>query len=319
MLRRPDHLEVSAGRLHLAHRHPHGVATAGRQLFVGPGCPRVTMVRSSRRCVKGEIPCVIGAWVAGVPDYSPSAVARTSDHLLLASAGTRARSRCPERRGARLLRRRWDGRVKAATVVSARDPRRRTTRPGSLRSSTGRPARLGGQRHARHGICPAEDDRHWCTTGAPHRAGAINGGMLTREGPFTSPVVTVEVDDIDKALETIAAQGGSTVRGRNPSQTWGSRPTSPTPKATSWACGRTPADVAIEPRIAAATAGAGHGVSHVHGRLIAPRSLQPSRVRCGGRQGGRGVRVGSIQGGGWKRGWPSGPRSTSQPWWWMRR
>ena len=40
--------------------------------------------------------------------------------------------------------------------------------------------------------------------------------MLTRQGPFTSPVVTVEVDDIDKALDTIASQGGATVRGKEP-------------------------------------------------------------------------------------------------------
>jgi len=52
--------------------------------------------------------------------------------------------------------------------------------------------------------------------GAPTTPGAINGGMLTRQGPFTSPVVTVEVDDIDTALATIESQGGSTMRGKEP-------------------------------------------------------------------------------------------------------
>ena len=52
--------------------------------------------------------------------------------------------------------------------------------------------------------------------GAPTEPGAINGGMLTRQGPFTTPVVTVEVDDIDKALATIEEQGGSTVRAKEP-------------------------------------------------------------------------------------------------------
>ena len=35
--------------------------------------------------------------------------------------------------------------------------------------------------------------------------------MFRREGDLTSPVVTVDVDDIDAALEKIGALGGSTV------------------------------------------------------------------------------------------------------------
>jgi uncharacterized protein len=50
--------------------------------------------------------------------------------------------------------------------------------------------------------------------GMPTDAGAINGGMLKREGPNTSPVITIAVDDIDKALETIGSLGGSTVVGK---------------------------------------------------------------------------------------------------------
>ena len=48
--------------------------------------------------------------------------------------------------------------------------------------------------------------------GAHKDPGAINGGMLKRESPVTSPSITIDVDDIDKTLETINANGGSTVQ-----------------------------------------------------------------------------------------------------------
>ncbi|MCU1533032.1 MAG: hypothetical protein JWO49_2603 [Arthrobacter sp.] len=51
-------------------------------------------------------------------------------------------------------------------------------------------------------------------TGMPAVPGAINGGMFRREGNITSPVVTVDVDDIDAALEKIEALGGATVTPR---------------------------------------------------------------------------------------------------------
>jgi uncharacterized protein len=47
--------------------------------------------------------------------------------------------------------------------------------------------------------------------GMPAEPGSINGGMFAREGDLATPVVTVEVDDIDAALEKIASLGGSTV------------------------------------------------------------------------------------------------------------
>ncbi len=50
--------------------------------------------------------------------------------------------------------------------------------------------------------------------GAPKEPGAINGGMFKREGALSTPVITIDVDDIDKALETVAANGGSTVQGK---------------------------------------------------------------------------------------------------------
>ena len=50
--------------------------------------------------------------------------------------------------------------------------------------------------------------------GMPTVPGSINGGMFRREGDLTSPVVTVDVEDIDAALEKIESLGGSTVTPR---------------------------------------------------------------------------------------------------------
>jgi len=52
--------------------------------------------------------------------------------------------------------------------------------------------------------------------GMPTDAGAINGGILKRQEPYTAPVITIAVDDIDKALETIGSLGGSTVTAKQP-------------------------------------------------------------------------------------------------------
>ena len=48
--------------------------------------------------------------------------------------------------------------------------------------------------------------------GAPSEPGAINGGMMQRQEALSTPVITVDVDDIDKALEMIGTLGGSTVQ-----------------------------------------------------------------------------------------------------------
>ena len=47
--------------------------------------------------------------------------------------------------------------------------------------------------------------------GPPSEPGFINGGMMKREAPFGSPVVTIDVEDIDGALESIEKLGGTTV------------------------------------------------------------------------------------------------------------
>jgi uncharacterized protein len=50
----------------------------------------------------------------------------------------------------------------------------------------------------------------------PTEPGFVNGGMMQRQGPYTAPVITIDVDDIDAALETIGQAGGTTVTERSP-------------------------------------------------------------------------------------------------------
>jgi uncharacterized protein len=50
----------------------------------------------------------------------------------------------------------------------------------------------------------------------PTEPGYINGGMLQRQEPITSPVLVIDVADIDATLTQVGELGGSTVRGREP-------------------------------------------------------------------------------------------------------
>ena len=52
--------------------------------------------------------------------------------------------------------------------------------------------------------------------GMPQEAGAINGGMLSRQDPVTAPVVTIGVESVDDALARVERNGGSVVRGKDP-------------------------------------------------------------------------------------------------------
>jgi len=47
--------------------------------------------------------------------------------------------------------------------------------------------------------------------GMSTESGFINGGMFQREAPLGTPVITVDCDDIDAALEKIETLGGTTV------------------------------------------------------------------------------------------------------------
>jgi predicted enzyme related to lactoylglutathione lyase len=48
----------------------------------------------------------------------------------------------------------------------------------------------------------------------PTESGYINGGMFPREDDIATPVLTVDVADIEAALATIGKLGGTTVRER---------------------------------------------------------------------------------------------------------
>lgn len=52
--------------------------------------------------------------------------------------------------------------------------------------------------------------------GRPAEPGSINGGMFRREEKLRTPMVTLEVEDIDAALDKVASAGGSTVSPREP-------------------------------------------------------------------------------------------------------
>jgi predicted enzyme related to lactoylglutathione lyase len=47
--------------------------------------------------------------------------------------------------------------------------------------------------------------------GSPSEPGAINGGLMRRTESVPTPVITIDVDDVDKALEMVGTLGGSTV------------------------------------------------------------------------------------------------------------
>jgi len=50
----------------------------------------------------------------------------------------------------------------------------------------------------------------------PTEPGYIGGGMLQRQSPITSPLIVIDVDDIEATLATIGELGGSIVRGKEP-------------------------------------------------------------------------------------------------------
>ncbi|MGA3108175.1 MAG: VOC family protein [Candidatus Bathyarchaeia archaeon] len=52
--------------------------------------------------------------------------------------------------------------------------------------------------------------------GIPKEAGAINGGMLQRQDPVKSPVITIDVDNMDQAAATIEKNGGKIIRPKMP-------------------------------------------------------------------------------------------------------
>jgi len=50
----------------------------------------------------------------------------------------------------------------------------------------------------------------------PKEPGAINGGMMKQRKPFTGPVITIQVDDIDESLKAVKQKGGKAVEKKTP-------------------------------------------------------------------------------------------------------
>lgn len=48
----------------------------------------------------------------------------------------------------------------------------------------------------------------------PTEPGSINGGMMKREDFFTSPVITINVENIDDAMKKVKKMGGEVIRGK---------------------------------------------------------------------------------------------------------
>jgi len=48
----------------------------------------------------------------------------------------------------------------------------------------------------------------------PQEPGAINGGMMKRQHPVTSPVITIKVHNMEDALKNVKKMGGEVVRGK---------------------------------------------------------------------------------------------------------
>ncbi|OLE30813.1 MAG: glyoxalase [Actinobacteria bacterium 13_1_20CM_3_71_11] len=46
-------------------------------------------------------------------------------------------------------------------------------------------------------------------SGAVTTPGAINGGLMARQGPITAPVITIETEDIDATLRVVEKLGGA--------------------------------------------------------------------------------------------------------------
>ncbi len=50
--------------------------------------------------------------------------------------------------------------------------------------------------------------------GMPAEPGAINGGMMKRQRPINSPVITINVENIEDAMKNVKKTGGEIVMGK---------------------------------------------------------------------------------------------------------
>ncbi|MGP0221754.1 VOC family protein [Paenarthrobacter sp. NCHU4564] len=52
-------------------------------------------------------------------------------------------------------------------------------------------------------------------TGAPKQPGAINGALFPRTDNLKTPILTLDVEDVDAALAQVESAGGSVVQGKD--------------------------------------------------------------------------------------------------------
>ncbi len=52
--------------------------------------------------------------------------------------------------------------------------------------------------------------------GMMQEPGAINGGLMKRQAPWTTPIIVINVDDLDAATEKVKQNGGEVVKERMP-------------------------------------------------------------------------------------------------------
>ena len=67
---------------------------------------------------------------------------------------------------------------------------------------------LPGIEYSMIGTAPVDEK------GMPKEIGAINGGMMKRQRPVISPVITISVEDIEDAMKKVKKMGGEIVRGK---------------------------------------------------------------------------------------------------------
>ena len=67
---------------------------------------------------------------------------------------------------------------------------------------------LPGMEYIMIGTTPVDEK------GMPKEIGAINGGMMKRQQPITSPLITIGVEDIEDAMKNVKKMGGEMVRGK---------------------------------------------------------------------------------------------------------
>ena len=67
---------------------------------------------------------------------------------------------------------------------------------------------MPGMGYTMIGTAPSDDQ------GMPTEPGAINGGMFERQDDVATPVITIDVEDVDACLAKVEELGGSVVRSK---------------------------------------------------------------------------------------------------------